>query len=256
MTRLFTFGCSFTRYFWPTWPDAIKDNFDYHENWGLIASGNMLIHNSIVECNKRNNFTKDDTVIVMWTSVSRDDRYVNGKWTPLAAQLMNYNIDSKFLDVILDHKGCVIRDIALIASTKAYLESLGTNFYFLSMNNITAPLTKELNYYDDVYSLYKEDIDYIRPSMFDVVYKGDWNKQPSQKIIKRSDTHPTPDEAVQYLDQVLPEIPIQDSARERMKERTQLVLSFFESLDPEKPKDIENMNRMFMEHYHKGPNRL
>lgn len=255
MTRLFTFGCSFTRYLWPTWPDVIKYNFDHYENWGLAGSGNMLIHNSIVECNKRNKFTKDDTIIVMWTSVDRDDRYIKGVWTPLVQQTLNYNIDNKFLDAILDHKGCVIRDIALISSTKVYLENLGTNFYFLSMNNIITPLTKKLDYYADVYDLYKEDIKHIRPSMFDIVYKGAWDKQPSQKIMKRADYHPTPDEAVQYLEKVLPEIQIQEPVRKIMKKATQAVFEFFETCDTEQT-DKEKINSVFLEHYNKGPKRL
>lgn len=45
MTRLFTFGCSFTKFFWPTWADILGQEFDYYENWGrlLEAINSFLI---------------------------------------------------------------------------------------------------------------------------------------------------------------------------------------------------------------------
>ena len=32
-TRLFTFGCSFTQYMWPTWADILSKNFNFYESW-------------------------------------------------------------------------------------------------------------------------------------------------------------------------------------------------------------------------------
>ena len=31
--RFFAFGCSYTEYFWPTWPDIIGQEIPYYENW-------------------------------------------------------------------------------------------------------------------------------------------------------------------------------------------------------------------------------
>ena len=34
--RLFTFGCSYTRYNWPTWADIIADDLQIpFQNWGV-----------------------------------------------------------------------------------------------------------------------------------------------------------------------------------------------------------------------------
>ena len=74
--RLYTFGCSFTQYFWPTWADILGQEFDYYENWGKLGGGNQFIFNSIIECSLRNKLTPNDTVAIMWTNVTREDRYI------------------------------------------------------------------------------------------------------------------------------------------------------------------------------------
>jgi hypothetical protein len=73
MKRLFTFGCSFTRYAWPTWADFLGLEFDYAENWGQHGIGNVAIANRIAECHSKVKFNKDDTVIVQWSSHIRND---------------------------------------------------------------------------------------------------------------------------------------------------------------------------------------
>ena len=52
--RLFVFGCSFTKYYWPTWADIIGQEFEYYENWGEIGSGNLRIAHRITECVYKN----------------------------------------------------------------------------------------------------------------------------------------------------------------------------------------------------------
>lgn len=74
--RLFTFGCSFTNYFWPTWADFIGGTFSHYENWGRGGAGNYYITSMVYECNEINKFTSDDTVIVMFSSSDRFD-YIN-----------------------------------------------------------------------------------------------------------------------------------------------------------------------------------
>lgn len=78
--RLFTFGCSMTKYYYPTWADILGRSWSYYENWGMAGSGNHFIFNSIFECDKKNKLTSDDTVIVMWTSLARLDTYQFDHW--------------------------------------------------------------------------------------------------------------------------------------------------------------------------------
>lgn len=78
--RLFTFGCSFTRYVYPTWADIVGKSWLYHENWGNPGSGNQYIFNSVVECLQKTQFTKQDCIMIMWTGVARTDIYQFGVW--------------------------------------------------------------------------------------------------------------------------------------------------------------------------------
>jgi hypothetical protein len=57
--RLFTFGCSFTRYLWPTWADILAEDIPYYENWGCGGAGNLYISNAIMEAHNRHTLTKD-----------------------------------------------------------------------------------------------------------------------------------------------------------------------------------------------------
>ena len=80
MKRLFTFGCSFTNYRWPTWADIVSQDYDYYENWGQRGGGNKYIYFSLIECHQRNNITADDTVMIMWSSQAREDKFLDNKW--------------------------------------------------------------------------------------------------------------------------------------------------------------------------------
>ncbi len=73
MGRLYTFGCSFTHYRWPTWADFVATKFDYYENWGLAGAGNFYIASRLTECHQVNQLTKDDTVLIMLSSFTRHD---------------------------------------------------------------------------------------------------------------------------------------------------------------------------------------
>ena len=91
-SRLFTFGCSLTRYHYPTWADIIGKNFSEFQNWGKAGHGNNFILNSLNECNLRNKLGSDDTVIIMWTGLSRIDYYQIDHWSHIHNQ---YYDDSK-----------------------------------------------------------------------------------------------------------------------------------------------------------------
>lgn len=99
MTRLFTFGCSFTWWPWPTWADIIAYDLDIpHYNWGIPGLGNVGIHSRLLECDLTNKFTKDDIILVVWSSWNREDRYdvkvrqnVCPKWTSLGDVHTSYN---------------------------------------------------------------------------------------------------------------------------------------------------------------------
>jgi hypothetical protein len=75
--RVFTFGCSWTRYIWPSWADIIKytDQAPTVYNWGKPGIGNVGIFYRMIECDLKNKFTENDLIIVQWSAWTREDRF-------------------------------------------------------------------------------------------------------------------------------------------------------------------------------------
>lgn len=129
MRRMFTYGCSYTKYYYPTWADILlKDRDGY--NCGKIGSGNQLIANRIWETHAQKNFTKDDTIIIMWSNFFREDRYNKDGWQTKGNIFFwsdNIQIEE------LPHY--VYRDCNLIASTLIGLEKTGAKIISTHINN-------------------------------------------------------------------------------------------------------------------------
>jgi len=77
--RLFTFGCSLTRYHWPTWADILGQSYHEFYNWANRGAGNRQILERLSECIATSNLTSDDTIIVQWTDLHRFDQHT---WDP------------------------------------------------------------------------------------------------------------------------------------------------------------------------------
>ena len=84
--RLFTFGCSFTKYIWPTWADILGREYKEFYNYGMSGGGNLFIFDSLIEAIAKHNINKDDTVIIIWTNVTRDRKStrLNSSHIPLS----------------------------------------------------------------------------------------------------------------------------------------------------------------------------
>ena len=55
--RLFTFGCSFTKWSWPTWNDYIGLSFDEYYNFALGGADNKNILYKFLQADKKYKFT-------------------------------------------------------------------------------------------------------------------------------------------------------------------------------------------------------
>jgi len=74
--RLFTFGCSFTRFGWPTWADIMAWDLGItNENWAISGIGNVGIFHRLVECDLKNKFNNNDLILILWSHWNREDRY-------------------------------------------------------------------------------------------------------------------------------------------------------------------------------------
>jgi len=199
MSRLFTFGCSFTNYRWSTWADCLAPEFDYFENWGQSGGGNLYIFNSLMEADQRHNFSIGDTVIVCWTNVMREDRYIIDRWQTLGNISTTPLYNPEYVKSHIDERGCLIRDVAMIKSVKFLLASKNLTWKFLSMvplQEVHCYQETPITLYPDVFELYQDVIQSILPSYREIVFQNGWKKT--------GDPHPTPAEHLAYLDAVLP----------------------------------------------------
>jgi len=145
--RLFTFGCSFTEYPWPSWADLTSVAFDYYENWGCRGIGNKAIAERIAEAHVKHKFCQDDTIIVQWSSHLRHDWYhvhrvPNNRfagWKTAGSIFSGQNLDvftQQWLDLFFYEPAYVMHTLHSIILTQGFLESLGVKWYMTSIGDI------------------------------------------------------------------------------------------------------------------------
>lgn len=211
MKRLFTFGCSFTSYVWPTWADIVGQSFEYYENWGMCGIGNKLISNKLVECHHMNNITKDDVVFVMFTSIPRIDFY-NGHWS-MAGNIFN-TFNKKYEKLWVERNWSITQGYydtwMAVKNTKVLLDNIGCEYKLFKAFNIRPDLPSEhaigigtdymFNTGNDsrFLEIYKNDIDTnfeINESMSDFVTDEAeyyiFNSHKTMNAKKYRDSHPT-----------------------------------------------------------------
>ena len=70
--KLYAFGCSLTRYHWPTWADILGRSFENgFENWANRGAGNRQILERLTECFVKTKFQPNDCLL--YTSPSPRD---------------------------------------------------------------------------------------------------------------------------------------------------------------------------------------
>jgi hypothetical protein len=153
---LYTFGCSLTSYNWPTWADILGKEFKKFENWGRPGAGNNFIFNSLIECLSRNQISKNDTVIIMWSGITRIDCYQMNEWSHY------HSVFDKNLPVSCPY-GAEIISYALFCAADKLLSLLGVKYYMLSFLDYDSDSKAGL--------LYKNTLDKITKINFPMVEK-------------------------------------------------------------------------------------
>jgi len=206
--RFFAFGCSMTAYGWPTWADIIGREIPEYRNYAQSGGGNLFIACQLTEAHQRHKFNKDDLVMVMWSSVSREDRYINGTWlTPGNIYTQNY-YDEQFVMKFSDDFGYLLRDINMITLSKNLLDNLGIDYYMLNMSPLTieAKTTTERNKLTQLRQYYKDTLDAILPDILTLECNGVWPQHPISKEGHQSaDYHPSPKQHFGYLSKLFPD---------------------------------------------------
>ena len=248
MKRLFTFGCSNTKYLWGTWADIIAysyPNAEYY-NYGEPGASNQITMSRLMEADQRYNLNQDDIVIICWTNVGRESRYLpkypdklDMDWKKSGNIINSPRYDKEFKLKYCYPMHFLIRDLAILKSVTCLLKHKKVPYYFLAINDIAKDIyaytrskvdTNTLPMYQELLTLYKPYLDEIRPSYFDIIYKGDMygNLDTKVKINDNGvwpDCHPTPNDHLQYLKLVLPEIELTEEAISLAQQETDILLS-------------------------------
>jgi hypothetical protein len=146
--RLFTFGTSNTQYYWPTWADIVGTCWKEFENWGRLGTGNLYIFNSIIECDARNNFNENDTVLIRWAPISRIDYYQYNNWGTILNKFPTKNQP--------DYPASCAKGYEII--TYAYIRAINN---FLKLKKVEFNMwSPESNHQDsEIIKFYSSDID-------------------------------------------------------------------------------------------------
>jgi hypothetical protein len=158
--RLFAFGCSYTNYVsGPTWADFLNFDFDHVENWALPGIGCRAIAERIAECHAKNNFTKDDIVIVQWSTHLRHDYHTsldvhfepgmnNMGWKTAGSIFNEVNIklhDKRFLKTFFYEPSYIMHCLNHILLVQELLEKIGCTWYMTSIGD-WCKLSSDLDY--------------------------------------------------------------------------------------------------------------
>ena len=242
--RLFTFGCSFTNYMWPTWANIVASELAIpFWNYGEGGAGKQYIFNMIMQADALHKFTEDDAIMICWSSVTREDRCINGEWQ-LYGNIFNNPVTAvdgksrwantpwvraqKFLAGWGDPDGFLVRDLAFVKAAVELINVRGCQLTQLSMMGFeledsqgeTIPINDML---EMTYSTYTKQ---IKPSFYQVLWDNDLgNKQRINQIRagkQYRDMHPWPSEHMNYIEQVL-DYQFSDRVRQDVEDAQQII---------------------------------
>jgi hypothetical protein len=200
--RFFAFGCSYTSYIWPTWADVVSKEMPQAKfyNLGKTGAGNLCISSKVAEANNRFKFTDTDLVMVMFSSYTREDRWVANEWLTRGNVYVNNVYSSDWVRKFADERGYLIRDASLIDLTNRYLKSLACD----SFTMLSVPLTTnsdspshESTSPADILEVYADTFNSMSPSLFELELDG-WDTDYK----KFEDGHPSTIKYYNYLEKI------------------------------------------------------
>ena len=206
--RFFAFGCSYTRFFYPTVGDIMGSNFDTCYNYGIAGAGNRYIFNAIIEANKIHNFTKEDVVYVQWSGLDRYDIFVKDKW------ILQKHLDKDF------YYWDVLHNDDHYVSTLSYIDILKNWFTAANIEYKFSCLTSLESHHNFHHILkdYKDTINVISPSFLECDI-GNRERPITINGKKIYDSHHFPWEHYDYVKKFFPEyLPKISNLRQRLIE--------------------------------------
>jgi len=261
--RVFTFGCSLTQFFYPTWADLLIKQTGTGQNWGRLGAGNQYIFTRIWEADSIYHFNKDDVVIVQFTGMFRDDRFIEGHGWHLAGGIYRGQLHDEPLDLnAFQYKSqyqwadaihMTMRDCAMISSIKTMLKQRGCKTIYFAFSDFIKE-DKSLNYdtpleYDDIPGILNQYKDYLKldkPAIMPWIgwSEGDEKYIHSRPLVTdfskqaRPEMHPLPFEYAHYLEEnILGELSIDTLSNEVIE----LAEEYQDKLITPEPTDLQTL---------------
>lgn len=209
--RLFVFGCSFTNYYWPTWANIVAYDLNIpFYNYGKIAAGNHYIFNTLQQADAIHNFNDQDLIMIAWTNVTREDRYIKSKWVPSGNIYTSSLYNSEYIEKYVDTFGFFLRDLIFLKSAHDLLTFKQCQFHFLKMIDFDFvnqwDTKNKTEFTMPNFERYQAYLNKCLPSFFDILWNNDIGlkfKLDSEKFYKGyEDGHPTALEHLTYLQKV------------------------------------------------------
>ena len=147
---IYTFGDSFTKYYWPTWSDWLQEYSNQPViNLGHPGFANELFYYKILEIS--DNIQPSDQVYIMWTGSNRvcewyDNNFVNEKdWAgffPDTQGSLWFTENKKYQGFYKSHPDSlpsltdmIIRNFDIILKTQLLLDSIGCEYHMMFWQN-------------------------------------------------------------------------------------------------------------------------
>tara|TARA_X000001036_G_C20690094_1_gene809083 strand:- start:1868 stop:2635 length:768 start_codon:yes stop_codon:yes gene_type:complete len=154
--RMWAFGCSYTRWCWPTWADYIGTNFEEYINTAQGGADNFNILHKFIKYNNKFKFGKDDYVFIMLTSFNRFS-YVHNNIIKTTGDLVDNDIKEHELLKNFNFDTAAYYNCTIINALKKICSLSDFNFEILHglppkflVNRATIPKTFNFTYEDEI----------------------------------------------------------------------------------------------------------
>lgn len=201
--RFFAIGCSFTHWAYPTWANIVSQCMPNTQfiNLGKSGGGNSYIANRMTQANRTFNFCETDLVMVMWSTLCREDRYVNDKWITPGNIFSQQTYDDTFVKKFADPVGYLIKDLSTIDLATTYMNTLPCDYIdILAVPFVHQILDTNGLVYQEVVHTYKDLIAYFdKPTLLSILggFAGGLEYDNDGNWLV--DYHPNPAQYCDYL---------------------------------------------------------
>jgi hypothetical protein len=204
-------------------------------NLGRSGGGNLFIANRITEANKKFKFNESDLVVVMWSTLCREDRFINDQWLlPGNIFTQGYYSDS-FVKEFCDPVGYLIRDLSIVELSKSYVETLPCDNYMMLSVPFNYQIYNETEKTNDILNTYSELSESFPPTLFEFGMNKFWTSDVEYIMSDgklQVDYHPTPMDYYNYLTNLGFELNIQSKNYAMESDITYRAIKNFAQLQP------------------------